>query len=183
MLRGCSCYAMCPMLAVLLSKSWKSLETNLASDALPTEGESSSAWRTDSDWGYCLLDGGGGGARGRNQSRLQGRGSDGVAHRDNFASSLSTFHCPNQYLKLKLKFRPTVGRPVCLGVGLSSGTHVQIFLSCVDTDGSVIYCTIPSESCQSSHSRVRVPQEQGGPVIPSGTGFPFCHLLRLAGLR
>jgi hypothetical protein len=26
-------------------------------------------------------------------------------------------------------------------------------------------------------------QEQGGSVIPRGTGFPFCHLLRLAGLR
>jgi hypothetical protein len=28
-----------------------------------------------------------------------------------------------------------------------------------------------------------IPQEQGGPVIPPGTGFPFCRLLRLAGLR
>jgi hypothetical protein len=28
-----------------------------------------------------------------------------------------------------------------------------------------------------------IPQEQGGPVIPPGTGFPFCHLLWLAGLR
>jgi hypothetical protein len=27
------------------------------------------------------------------------------------------------------------------------------------------------------------PQEQGGPVIPPGTGFPFRRLLRLAGLR
>jgi hypothetical protein len=26
-------------------------------------------------------------------------------------------------------------------------------------------------------------QEQGGPVIPPGTGFPFCRLLRLARLR
>jgi hypothetical protein len=58
---------------------------------------------------------------------------------------------------------------------------------------------------QCSHSRVRVswdswpyftvsdlrlpqpggpvPQEQGGPVIPPGTGFPFRRLLQLAGLR
>jgi hypothetical protein len=28
-----------------------------------------------------------------------------------------------------------------------------------------------------------IPQEQGGPLIPSGTGFPFCRLLLLAGLR
>jgi hypothetical protein len=58
---------------------------------------------------------------------------------------------------------------------------------------SVIYCTIASGPCQSSHSwaevpqnsssRIYIPQEQGGPVIPSGTGFPFYRLLRLAGLR
>jgi hypothetical protein len=27
---------------------------------------------------------------------------------------------------------------------------------------------------------IYIPQEQGGPVIPPGTGFPFCRLLRLA---
>jgi hypothetical protein len=32
-------------------------------------------------------------------------------------------------------------------------------------------------------SRIYIPQEQGGPVIPPGTGFPFCRLLRLTGLR
>jgi hypothetical protein len=30
-------------------------------------------------------------------------------------------------------------------------------------------------------SRIYIPQEQGGPVIPLGTGFPFCRFLRLAG--
>jgi hypothetical protein len=30
-------------------------------------------------------------------------------------------------------------------------------------------------------SRIYIPQEQGDPVIPPGTGFPFCRLLRLAG--
>jgi hypothetical protein len=32
-------------------------------------------------------------------------------------------------------------------------------------------------------SRIYSPQEQGGPVIPPGTGFPLCRLLRLAGQR
>jgi hypothetical protein len=32
-------------------------------------------------------------------------------------------------------------------------------------------------------SRIYIPQEQGGPVIPQGTLFPFHRLLRLAGLR
>jgi hypothetical protein len=31
--------------------------------------------------------------------------------------------------------------------------------------------------------RIYIPQEQCGPVISPGTGFPFRHLLRLAGLR
>jgi hypothetical protein len=31
--------------------------------------------------------------------------------------------------------------------------------------------------------RIYIAQEQGGPVIPPCTGFPFCRLLRLAGLR
>jgi hypothetical protein len=30
---------------------------------------------------------------------------------------------------------------------------------------------------------IYIPQEQSGPVIPSGTGFPFLRFLRLAGLR
>jgi hypothetical protein len=30
--------------------------------------------------------------------------------------------------------------------------------------------------------RIYIPQEQGDPVIPSGTGFPFRRLLRFAGL-
>jgi hypothetical protein len=30
---------------------------------------------------------------------------------------------------------------------------------------------------------IYIPQEQGGPFIPPGTGFPFHRLLRLAGLR
>jgi hypothetical protein len=29
--------------------------------------------------------------------------------------------------------------------------------------------------------RIYIPQEQGGPVIPPGTGFPLRRLLRLAG--
>jgi hypothetical protein len=70
--------------------------------------------------------------------------------------------------------------------------------------------TVAAGPCPRSHSRVRVPrdslpyftvsdskllqpggpgshiyiaQEQGGPVTPPGTGFPFRRLLRLSGLR
>jgi hypothetical protein len=34
-----------------------------------------------------------------------------------------------------------------------------------------------------SGPRIYIPQEQGGPVIAPGTGFPFRRLLRLTGLR
>jgi hypothetical protein len=34
-----------------------------------------------------------------------------------------------------------------------------------------------------SSPRIYIPQQQGGPVIPPGTGFSFCRLLLLAGLR
>jgi hypothetical protein len=40
---------------------------------------------------------------------------------------------------------------------------------------------LPQPGGQGSHTYV--PQEQGGPVIPPGTGFPLCCLLGLAGLQ
>jgi hypothetical protein len=75
-------------------------------------------------------------------------------------------------------------------------------------DGSVIYsydcfCVLPEQSlsgpstaelttifcCLLWHSPnleamspYYIPQKQGGPVTPPGTGFPFCRLLRLTGL-
>jgi hypothetical protein len=47
------------------------------------------------------------------------------------------------------------------------------------------YFTVSSETPQPGgpDSRIYILQEQGRPVIPLDTGFPLCHLLRLAGLH
>jgi hypothetical protein len=55
----------------------------------------------------------------------------------------------------------------------SHGTHDHILLS------QIRDCPQPG----GPDPRIYIPQEQGGPVVPPDTGFPFCPLLRLAGLR
>jgi hypothetical protein len=93
--------------------------------------------------------------------------------------------------EVEVILRTTVSRSVCLGVRCPS----------------VIYCTIASRPCQSSHSWVEVPQNsrpyftvssetpqtwkaRSLYLYPPGTGWPsytpghwvpFCRLLRLAG--
>jgi hypothetical protein len=52
------------------------------------------------------------------------------------------------------------------------GTHNHILLSQIQD---------PQPGGPGPH--IYIPQEYGGPVIPPGTGFPFCCLVRLAGLR
>jgi hypothetical protein len=54
----------------------------------------------------------------------------------------------------------------------SSSTHGHILLS---------HLRLPQPGMPGSC--IYIPQEQGDPVIPPVTGFPFCRLLLLAGLR
>jgi hypothetical protein len=128
-------------------------------------------------------------------------------------------------VEVEVKLRPTVSRPVRLGVWHPSGTgdkffflleifcrqlHVCYFVAPSLTRGRVcnllLLLVLASAAPLGSESRgtkdhillsqfLRLPQpggpglriyilqEQGGPDIPPGSGFPFRCLLRLTGLR
>jgi hypothetical protein len=132
----------------------------------------------------------------------------------------------NLEVEVEVNLRPTVSRPVCLGVRRPSGTSDQFFFLLVSsfrqlrlcyfvapsltrgrgcnllvqllpgltkavtlgpksrrTHGHILLSHLRLPKPGGPYPRIYIPQEQGGPVIPPGTGFPFRRLLRLAGMR
>jgi hypothetical protein len=128
-------------------------------------------------------------------------------------------------VEVAVNLRPTVSRPVCLGVRHPSGTRDQFFILleisfrqlrvcyfvapsltrgrvcnllfncfCALPEQSLLgrspaeltaifYCLIRDPPNLEGHVPVFISPLTGGPVIPPGTGFPSCRLLRLAGQR
>jgi hypothetical protein len=76
----------------------------------------------------------------------------------------------------------SVRRPLCREDGS------EVFIAIIEWSESRRTCNhtfaISSETPQRGRpgSRIYIPLEQGGPVIPPGTGFPLRRLLRLGGL-
>jgi hypothetical protein len=90
--------------------------------------------------------------------------------------------------------RPTVSRPVCLGIKHPFGAYDQIFMTCVTVTVLFLWGALSDERsglpfvcaagpCQRSLSRVRVPWDSQPYFLSHIWDFPFRRLLRLAGSR
>jgi hypothetical protein len=102
-------------------------------------------------------------------------------------------------LSLSLMLRPTVSRPVCLGIKHPPGAYDQIFITLRREDGSVVYNTLTgllmwgalSDEMTGLQlvlaSAVILGSESRGThdhiLLSQIRDFPFRRLLRLAGLR
>jgi hypothetical protein len=51
----------------------------------------------------------------------------------------------NLQVEVEVNLRPTVSQPVCLGVGLTFGTHEEVFLFCLTIAGFLLWGALSDE--------------------------------------
>jgi hypothetical protein len=72
-----------------------------------------------------------------------------------------------------------MGLSFTIAAGPRQRSHSQVWVP--RTHDHILLSRLPKPG--GPGPRIYIPQEQGGSVIPPGTGFPFLRLLRLAGIR
>jgi hypothetical protein len=106
---------------------------------------------------------------------------------------------------LEITLRPTVNQSVCLGIEptlrpptrycfLLEGCYLKVAVLFLwgavqwlngpshAERGTMLYCLVWFPQPGGADSHIYIPQEQGGSVLPPGTGLPLRRLLRLTGL-
>jgi hypothetical protein len=94
-------------------------------------------------------------------------------------------------LSRSLILRPTVSRPICLGIKHPFGAYDQIFITvrqlwvrwCGALSMTTLSFTIAAGPRQRLHSRSESRGTRDNILLSQIRDFPFCRLLRLAGLR
>jgi hypothetical protein len=115
---------------------------------------------------------------------------------DGQSASLSSCQAPIWGLRPDLYYCQTVAGLLMWGALSDERTDLPLTISAGPLQRSHSWVRVPRDSWPyftlsywrlpqpgGPGPRIHIPQEQGGPVIPPGTGFPFRRLLRLAGLR
>jgi hypothetical protein len=76
----------------------------------------------------------------------------------------------------------TKGWVCCLQLLLALSSAVILRSESHGTHDHILQSQIQDPQPGGPGPHIYIPQEQGGPVIPPGSGIPFCHLLRDTGL-
>jgi hypothetical protein len=77
----------------------------------------------------------------------------------------------------------SVGRPLWREDGSAICSVITQWSESLRTGNHILLSHLRLRQSGGPGSRIYIAQEQGGPIIPPGTGIPLRRLLRLAGLR
>jgi hypothetical protein len=103
--------------------------------------------------------------------RLKSKPSSGVIVYNNIKHKLlSIFEVE---VEVEVNLRPTISRPVCLGVRLSSGAHDQIFVFCLTIVGFLMWGALSDERIYCYNGFWALPEQSLWGANPAGLR-PYC---------